>query len=376
MGKYKSTHYTSVGDKGQLSWTQEYANRYNDIAKRVIRGFKETSGGAALISSYEPENPYGDKGFRPVLEEIPENCYDGACFEGEVAGNKFITYNKLLSEITGIKEFNIKTMEKNGANLKYLRYISGHRVNVNIGKVLNKGKDTDTGGNWLKIYDAHECKTLYIAKKPLTNYVSWDDLYKAGVIYGMDMLDKDGKLNDSKINKSYKHLKYQGKIIYINNKPYIVRLLKGNKRKNWTPAQKVDNVKSLEMTQGSEWNRYILPLVKYNRFGRDTNQGEGIEDILKQDSKGIAIPWNNPNNNDYKIQNAKYKWFEDLTIYESSGGNINWMQEFGTDEYSCVVRGYNFDYYGASHAHSLYYKEAQYYTGFRPVLEEIPTSNF
>ena len=366
--KYKDVIFNLVNDNGQMSWTQEYVE---STSYRGFRGGRYTPHGAAYVGNYNPSYSTHDLGFRPVLEEITQKCYDDACFEGEVAGNKFITYNKLLSEITGIKEFDIKTMEKNGANLKYVRYIPGHRVNVNIGKVLNKGNDTDTGGNWLKIYDAHEGKTLYIAKKPLTNYVSWDDLYKAGVIYGMDMLDKDGKLNDSKINKSYTHLKYQGKIIYINNKPYIVRLLKGNKRKNWTPAQKVDNVKSLEMTQGSEWNRYILPLVKYNRFGRGTNQGEEIEDILKQDSNGIAIPWNNPNNKDYKIQNAKYKWFGDLTIYENSGGNINWMQEFGTDDYSCVVRGYNLDYYGASQTYSLYNRETQYYTGFRPVLEEI-----
>ena len=347
--------HSNVWNKGQKTWVQELEDSSDD--NRALRGHYYTTSGAAFSNSYYSYNAQFDKGFRPVLEEIPQNCYDGACFEGEVKGTDFITYDELIATIDG------------ESNPKVTQYNAGDSTNK-IGKVLSKGNDSSTGGNWLKIYDAQEGKTLYIAKKPLTNYVSWDKLYDAGVVYGLDMLDKTGKPKDPLINTIYGGKTYQGKIININGKPYIVRLLKGNNRTNWTPKQTVNKVDSIEMTQHSEWNRYILPIVKYNRFGSSTKSTEEIEQELKQDINGNIMYWNDTNK-DYKVQLEKYKWFGDLTVGTNSYGNYSWMQEFGIDTSRRVIRGYYYTNYGAAMASYNSSGDSNSGYGFRPVLEEI-----
>lgn len=90
----------------------------------------------------------------------------GVRFLGEVAGTDFITYNKLLSEITG-KDENSFVIDKciDDPSRDADSSCGG------LGAKLSEGNDSTTGGNWLKIYDARVEKTLYIAKKPLTNYV-------------------------------------------------------------------------------------------------------------------------------------------------------------------------------------------------------------
>lgn len=310
---------------GDYSWKElNKSNYYEYVQEGQIRTASEMFSPSTIV-------------YRPVLEEF--KCYDGACFEGEVQEKDFITYADLLTEI-GSQE--------------------------NIGTLINRG------GNWLKIYDARAGKTLYIAKAPLTSNVSWYSLYKAGVVYGLDMLNKDGTPKDDSINTIYPPMKYQGKIVHINNKPYIVRLLKGNNRKNWTPQHTVSKVDSLEMTQGSEWNRYILPLVKYNRFGSYTKQGEEIEEILKQDINGNIMTWSNPDNKDYKVQISDYKWFGNLTGGNYTAGVISWVQEFGIDDNSRVTRGGYSTGRGVAMASTDADSESSFHVGFRPVLEEIP----
>lgn len=226
-----------------------------------------------IVTSYKPQKIalYVDPGYRFLGEVKGQN----------EQGEEFITYNELLSKITGIPVNDIEKKEGKegkGDRLKYLRKISDNTgVGVNLGNVLSKGNDSNTGGNWLKIYDARKGTTLYIAKKPLTNNVSWNQLCRAGVVFGLDQVNADGTLKPHFTNLPDCGGTYKPNIVEIKGKRYIVRLLRGLNTED--PNQLSDDSHGLKVTGNSEWNRYILPLVKDYRYGK-LSSGD-IEPSLK-----------------------------------------------------------------------------------------------
>lgn len=318
----------------------------------------------------------------------------GNRFLGEVKGGDFITYANLLKQID----------EANGVTNKSLSYYENkNNPTTNelgnstiVGNILPLGNDSKTGGNWLKIYDAREGKTLYIAKKPLTNNVSWDMLYKAGVVYGSEFINtkKDGpnigklksKKELDKIGQGiYAHFKtlsdtimgntmnvkygeYTAKIIEINGKRYIVRLLKGYsiKNNNGDPNQWV--TWNYDVSKGSEWNRYLLPLIRNYRYGINFYT-EFLESELQDGGKGGELDATQQ----FDIQLAIYNWFGDLTLGQSRDvrgkGQSSWMQ--GIIYSSRALRGSSSINGGAANTTSKTPSTFNNDYGFRPVLEEI-----
>lgn len=361
-------------NRGTLSLSQEILEKeiseniyYQSVLLRgeYNKGMGQTSPDLYAGSIGKDDSQYA---FRPVLEEIPQNCYDGACFEGEVAGTDFITYKELLEDIEGKS---LETLPKDTTT---------NKPKTKVGDVLDLGNDEATGGNWLKIHDYKEGKTLYISKKPLTNYVSWQDLYKAGVVFGLDQVDKDTmklkiqpQIPEYKKNSSDKTGKnlsdYKATKIEINGKPYIVRLLKGINTE-------YTNTPSAIVTQGSEWNRYILPLVKDYRYGKESSND--IEQALKDGGQQGKLG----DSKKFKIQLTKYNWFEDLTLYEDAidwvrCGQKSWVQEYIVhSEYERNIvnqfyRGSYVNYIGGAYLDAYDVNVADSRMGFRPVLEEI-----
>lgn len=327
--------------------------------------------------------------YRAMLTKV--SCYEQACFEGEISGTDFITYKQLIHEITGKTLNEIKDSKDTGG--------IGIKLPEGIDSLKNTlADDRPTGGNWLKIYDAREGKTLYIAKKPLTSTVSWNSLYKAGVVYGPDVLnivEENGKLvgkrNTDKLGKiigsnegEIKNLEYRGKIIEINGKNYIVRLLKAyNEDKNGGDPNTVGNTgyQNIINLKHSEWNRYILPLVKDYRYGDDSKNW--LEEDLKKGGNGGYLGDKN-----YDIQLASYNWFGDLTLgtyssnypYKYNGENVNnyggtgqysWTQEYAESTKYRALRGSGSTNYGAANSYGYNSYGRSDDSGFRPVLEEI-----
>ena len=60
--------------------------------------------------------------------------------------------------------------------------ISGQDLALAVG--LSVGVAVNDGSGWLKF--THQGKILYIAKKPIRKSISWDYLYQAGLVYGVD----------------------------------------------------------------------------------------------------------------------------------------------------------------------------------------------
>lgn len=214
----------------------------------------------------------------------------GTRFLGETSGNELITYQGLVEQIEG------KSLEEiNKINFMQRK----------VGKFIeNFGNDKNTGGKWLKIYDIRKNKVMYIAKKPVTHCVSWDKLFNAGLVYGLDQLDLSTfkpNTNDTittiKANKNYNGNPYTAKAIKIKDRWFIIRLLKTTNNKNSIINTNITNTE----IYGSEWNRYMLPLLKYNRYEDTIN--DTIEASLKTNK-----------NEDFTIQLSEYNYNGDLTV--------------------------------------------------------------
>lgn len=338
---YNGKKGTTFGKKGQSTITLYTANKSNPNARR---GGESANYGAAEVNFIPISYEYDDNGFRPVLEEIPQNCYDGACFEGEVAGTDFITYKDLKNSLE---------TPKNKIGIETELY----------------GDEKETGGNWLKIHDYKEGKILYISKKPISYEVSWNQIYNAGAVYGLDMLNKDGTPKEPNLGFKDGILgldeqnntlpkDYRGKILTINDKQYLVRLLKTTKRNNPNVANLNGSHYTLEEYVGSEWNRYILPLVSIGRYG--TTSQDYVEDELKAEIT----------NEKFKVDLAQYNWREDLNNFNK--GHYNWTQEYTNSTNNRSMSGRQDINSGAGAAPNNAPNFPYTIFGFRPTLEEIP----
>lgn len=306
-----------------------------------------------------------------------DNCYDGVCFEGEVEGNNLVTYQSLVNSFnnsTGLSKTIIPNVPEYSHEIIYKQY----------------KEELSKGGIWLKFKDSKytrngKPRTYYVSKKPIINNISWEDLYRAGMVYGWDMVDTNGKLKnvdglehlddigswfgDESLNKN----KYQSKIIDVDGEKYIVRLLRG--KSNYGDNVYGDSFDS--NNPNSEWNRTIIPIIHNYRFGKGT-------DSIRYAEKALRIGDNaNYYKKIYEVQTAAYNWFGDLTLGASDDfifkgkfldsvgrrGQVNWTQEFAWCDYGRLYRGYNFVYQAAAESGSTETSSDGYYLGARLVLE-------
>lgn len=324
------------------------------------------------------------KSYKP--QEIHLYVDPGNRFLGEVKGTDFITYDELIATINGVN------------NPKEKKYEEGEYIK--IGVVLSKGNDTSTGGNWLKIYDAREEKTLYIAKKPLINLVAWNDLFNAGVVYDLETLTqgvnheytykelgfKDGKRGK---NEFYLKEKYKPKtIIAKNGKTYLVRLLRGYNTVGNGGNPNIPSDKYKGDSKDAEWSRFIIPLVDYNTSSNRINPNNPSNPSIPD------IPSNPHNKNANNKYLARFKWFGDMVLdnyrvinnneYQKiyMEGPLSWTQEYMNSETfrTCVGSNYTDEitataydqrYYGLNNTIECVPSRGSNYIGFRPVLEEI-----
>lgn len=358
-GKYNSLGCTD--DKGELLIpinTLKYGESYLTESKCYNR--------AVTINTHKSKLEEGEIIKTPVEikpnslnKKIPIYVDFGVRFLGEVKGTDFITYEGLITEL---------------------------RKRGRMGDLLDLGNDTLTGGNWLKIYDVWKEKPLYIAKKPLTNNVSWDELCSAGVVFGLDQVNADGTLKPHFHTTSRCGTTYKPKIVTINNKQYIVRLLKTTIKDNPNDTRGARNWYTKQYISKSEWNRYIIPLVKNYRVG-ERSMGDLEEDLKLDKNNNSPMEYIGESNN-YKIQLATYNWYGDLTLgttqsfkynkkntYATDIGVKSWTQEaivgLNLSDYNRTTRGSFDDVGGCSVSGSYKETRSSEYIGFRPVLEEI-----
>lgn len=97
---------------------------------------------------------------------------------------------------------------------------------------------------WLKF--ALEGKILYIPQKTIRYSLSWEHIYQAGVVYGVDGFGVTPSGGDVD----------QGTVVTVGGKDYRVRLLRGAASDPTTDSTGYDIVES----HGSEWNRLMYPI--------------------------------------------------------------------------------------------------------------------
>lgn len=238
-------------------------------------------------------------------------------------------------------------------------------INEELQNLTPDGKSFNDATNWLVFND--NGKEKLVSKKPLKYGISWNQLYNAGVVFdkdGADNLD-DADFTHSNYNSSYSYLKlkdynigkgtpktYKPTYVTLNNKKYIVRLMRAynekvkiNDNKSWGSW---DSNTTKSYVKGSEWNRLLLPLIKDGRYGSNT---EGfVEDNMPT--------------------LANYSWYEDFG--GSQNGYHRWMQETGYDgaKYR-ASRGRNSSGYAAASANGSNPSRDDSRRGWLPVLEEV-----
>ena len=318
-------------------------NQNNSVAVPYLSFYKNYSGD--IYAKFSKQMINGEEYKEKKINIRKESCYDGACFWGEVKGDNFISYEK-LSKAVGLSydKEHIPAIEDNYLDLGLQHAIESDRLDK---------EEKAVGGIWLKFTDKKykdkngNVREFYIAKKPVLKGISWNDLYNANVVYGLDHQER-----------RYKH-----KIIKINGKKYVVRLLRGASNYNGTLFG--DNIyKHGSGCHHSEWNRTIIPITKQYRYSNIF--AAALENELKDDNK---------------VQTASYNWLGDLTLgpykivnheeekYPIVGyhGQQSWMQEYNGAAYR-VTRGSNMN---ASSWYCPYTEESDEQIGWRPVLELI-----
>ncbi len=155
----------------------------------------------------------GTRAFEPYAQIVAGD--ETAGFYGEVPKSDFISYDELASVVglsAGTSEFN-------------------------------------TESAWLKF--ALDGKTLYVAKKPARYNLSWEHVYQAGCVYGVDGFGSNP--SGSSVD--------QGVFVTIAGQDYRVRLLKGaGADPTVVGSDSLTAGWDIDLSHGSEWNRLLYPI--------------------------------------------------------------------------------------------------------------------
>lgn len=194
---------------------------------------------------------------------------ESAGFYGEVPGTEFISYGDLSAQ-----------------------------VGLSAGTLIN---DTESG--WLKF--SLDGVVTYVAKKPVRHTVSWEHIYQAGCVYGVDGFGS----NPSGGNVD------QNTIVTIDGKDYRVSLLKGT---NTDPGGEDTATFDPSYTHTSEWNRLMYPI-----------------------HSGVHTDDRNPSNPSIAYNQWASYSDDDLVVdYRSGNGAYSWCQEtIASNTARRVIRG-------------------------------------
>lgn len=194
-------------------------------------------------------------------EGLGGNTNGDIVFVGEVPASMFITYSELSNEL-GVTQGSVRD------------------------------------SSWLEFFI--DGKPMFVSTQPVRTGISWEHIYQAGLVYGVDGPGLFPYPEDQPVN--------QYRTVTINGTEYLVRLLKGGDVDLIFSTPATDFVG----TYRSEWSRLFYPI--YN----------------------TRLPsYSGPMLANYSAQQL---WFR-----QSSGGALSWVQEATTNEEkaSRVRIGYN-----------------------------------
>ena len=245
----------------------------------------------------------GEDGFLSFTKEIP---YYGFYIREERVSDPYLLRKdaivpfykdngvRFLGEISpSLEDMKVTSINQNGEE-KTLN--PDWDINQELQNLVDGGTSFNKDTNWLVFND--NGKEKLVSKKPLKYGISWNSLYKARLVFGR----KEDAPDPSKYIPTY---------VTINNKKYVVRLMRAYNEKAKINDNKLwgswDSNTTKSYVKGSEWNRLLLPLIKDGRYGSNT---EGcVEDNMPT--------------------LANYSWYKDFD--GSQNGYWRWMQETGYD---------------------------------------------
>lgn len=307
-----------------------------------------------------------------------------------------IYYGRYIKESQTIKNYQIRNKEKDiisveiDNGVRFLGEMTPDKMKVtsinqdgkektldsskNVNQELQSLVDSNhgnfnSGTNWLVFND--NGKEKLVSKKPLKYGISWNSLYNAGVVF-----DEDGVKNANFEHDYYKNPSngykindtnpdhYKPTYVTVNNKKYIVRLMRGYNEKmgiNNHPTWSLSSTNHYNAIKGSEWNRLILPLIDSTKGRYGSSTKKFVEDNMPT--------------------LANYSWWIDFGGNNNSSGNYSkgrsygtwrWMQETGYDGSKWrALRGYISSSCGAADAHDNNPGSNNSSLGWLAVLERV-----
>lgn len=116
---------------------------------------------------------------------------------------------------------------------------------------LSQGTVSWPTNEWFKI--AYQNKTLFYPKQPARHTLSWESIYQAGCVYGVDGPGPYPYPTSQPVN--------QRTVIEYLGRYYLVRLMKGTNRDDGLTTVSYSGSQTHPEVVDSEWNKFFYPLV-------------------------------------------------------------------------------------------------------------------
>lgn len=135
--------------------------------------------------------------------------------------------------------------------LTALEFLGTGNIRSQVG--MTAGTVVTNAPTWHKY--ARKGKILYVPNKALANYISWDQLYTAGLVFGVDGPGLGSFLPATPVN--------QLRTVTKGIDTYIVRLMTGYNDDRTDVPLTTENTDDPADGRLCEWNDLIYPLLKY-----------------------------------------------------------------------------------------------------------------
>lgn len=176
----------------------------------------------------------------------------------------------------------------------------------------------DQQGKWIKVY--HDGTVKYIRNEPVKNHISWEELYKAGLVFSGPG-DHESEISPEVFSAvgSYE----QGVVVTVGLDRFRVRLLKGlPEGGTWSVETNATE------RNGSEWNEILFPLYAKREVGGLSNTALGApamlspHNVMCQETNGTNVLCGNTvRSTQFTTQGYEYNgdefWFPVLEYLDS-----------------------------------------------------------
>lgn len=229
-----------------LNWVNRNTDEDNTRVFRETAPFTSTEGLTPIATLPQAANTYDDE--TVVKGQLYYYRLEVVKGTDKYLGNQ-VAIMALAYSGPGPQELSKGDYERGYfGEVTYDKLLSGDELALRVG--ISVGNSVNALTNWLKF--AHKGKILFIPKVPIRTTLSYNNLYAAGLVYGVDDVGAVVPNNQAAVN--------QKKLVEIEGDQFLVRLMTGAAS---NPAVYTSVGANADATglDGSEWNDLMLSLT-------------------------------------------------------------------------------------------------------------------